>query len=78
MDKIRLSDKQIKCLKAAGFEGFIDILYLNTDDVLDYVFNIVVSLESHNKNYTKDQYHKISALDDLVSALYRGRENDNV
>ena len=39
------------------------------DDVYFYVSHISEWLESHNKNYTKDQYYNICALKDALECL---------
>lgn len=39
------------------------------DDVYFYVSHISEWLESHNKNYTKDQYYNICALKDALKCL---------
>jgi hypothetical protein len=66
--KIILNERQKDGLKKAGFEGIAE----DTDNILFYTFNMLDVLESHNKNYTKDQYHRISALKDIFEALYKG------
>lgn len=65
---IEINEKQKKNLKAIGFEGLAE----DTDNILSYVHKILEVLESHNKNYTKDQYYKISTLNDIFKALYEG------
>lgn len=66
--KIILNERQKDGLKKAGFEGIAE----DTDNILFYTFNMLDVLESHNKNYTKDQYQRISALKDIYEALYKG------
>ena len=66
--KITLNERQKDGLKKAGFEGMAE----DTDSILFYTFNMLDVLESHNKNYTKDQYNRISALKDIFEALYKG------
>lgn len=39
------------------------------DDVYFYVYHIAEWLESHNKNYTQDQYYNICALKDALECL---------
>lgn len=39
------------------------------EDVYFYMKNIIEHLESHNKNYTKDQYYKISILKDIMNMI---------
>lgn len=65
---IEINEKQKKNLKAIGFEGLAE----DTDNILSYVHKTLEALESHNKNYTKDQYYKISTLNDIFKALYEG------
>ena len=66
--KITLNERQKDGLKKAGFEGMAE----DTDNILFYTFHMLDVLESHNKNYTKDQYNRISALKDIFEALYKG------
>lgn len=66
--KIVLNERQKDGLKKAGFEGMAE----DTDNILFYTFHMLDVLESHNKNYTKDQYNRISALKDIFEALYKG------
>ena len=66
--KITLNDSQKENLKSAGFTGFTE----DTDEILFYTFHMLEVLESHNKNYTKDQYNRISTLKDIFAALYKG------
>lgn len=42
------------------------------EDVYFYMKNIIEYLESHNKNYTKNQYYKISALKDIMDMIDAG------
>ena len=62
---ITLNDEQKKNLKNAGFAGFAE----DPDEILFYTFHMLEVLESHNKNYTKDQYNRISILKDVFTAL---------
>lgn len=39
------------------------------DDMYLYVKQLVEWLESHNMNYTKEQYRKISDLKDIISCI---------
>ena len=66
--RIELNDTQKENLKNAGFAGFAE----DTDEILFYTFHMLEVLESHNKNYTKDQYNRISILKDVFTALYNG------
>lgn len=43
-------------------------------DMYLYVQRLVTWLESHNKNYNKEQYHKISDLKDIISCIDYGVE----
>lgn len=42
------------------------------EDVYFYMKNIIKYLESHNRNYTKNQYYKISALKDIMDMIDAG------
>ena len=42
------------------------------EDVYFYMKNIIEYLESHNKNYTKNQYYKISTLKDIMNMIDAG------
>lgn len=44
------------------------------DDMYLYVKRLVEWLESHNMNYTKEQYRKISDLKDIISCIDYGVE----
>jgi esterase/lipase superfamily enzyme len=52
-----------KLLKETGcsFNSYDDILYY-LNSLLDY-------LTTHNKNYTKEQYHKINLINDIIKCL---------
>ena len=65
---ITLNDDQKKALEDIGFKGFTE----DTDNILFYVHRVLCDLEHHNKNYTKDQYYKISTLQDIFAALCQG------
>ena len=65
---ITLNDRQKDGLIKAGYEGMAE----DTDNILFYTFHMLDVLESHNKNYTKDQYNRISELKDIFEALYNG------
>lgn len=41
----------------------------NLEDIYFYADSIIDWLESHNKNYTKEQYGKITILKDLIEML---------
>lgn len=41
----------------------------NMEDIYFYIFHIMEWLESHNKNYTKEQYYKISIVNDILHCL---------
>lgn len=43
-------------------------------DMYLYVQRLVTWLESHNKNYNKEQYRKISDLKDIISCIEYGVE----
>lgn len=42
------------------------------EDVYFYMKNIIEYLESHNRNYTKNQYYKISTLKDIMNMIDAG------
>lgn len=42
------------------------------EDVYFYMKNIIEYLESHNRNYTKEQYYKISILKDIMNMIDAG------
>lgn len=65
MDEIKLEINHEK-LTACGFsfESWID-MYL-------YVKSLMEWLESHNKNYTKEQYYKISSLKEILDCIDYG------
>lgn len=65
--KIIINEEQAKRLDAAGFDIMKD-----TDEILFYTYNMIQWLNTHNKNFTKDQEHRIGALNDLWDALYKG------
>lgn len=64
---ITINEEQARRLEAAGFDVMKD-----TDEILFYTYNMIQWLNTHNKNYTKDQEHRIGALCDLWEALYKG------
>lgn len=41
----------------------------NLEDVYFYAYHCVDYLQSHNKNYTKEQYNRIIALKDIFEFL---------
>ena len=44
-------------------------IYYNLDEILEEVKSKIIWLESHNKNYTKEQYYKICDLYDFIRCL---------
>lgn len=52
-----------KLLKESG------LTFKTLDDCFLYVSNIIDYLESHNKNYNKNQYYKIQTLKDICNAV---------
>lgn len=66
--KITLNDQQKENLKAAGY----DILAEDPEEIFFYTWTRLLDLESHNKNYTKNQYYMISNLKDIYTALQKG------
>ena len=65
--KITLNEKQQEALKKAGFDLFAE----DTDNMMFYVHSLIEWLESHNKNYNKEQYHRIQILNDILTAIYK-------
>jgi len=63
-----LTDDQKNRLQKAGLPGMAE----DTDNILFYTYHLLDYLESHNKNYTKQQYHQIQSLFDIFEALYKG------
>lgn len=55
------------------FEQILDTIGLNFENnetiLLDYVIKQLEYLESHNKNYTRQQYYKILDLLEIVKAI---------
>lgn len=41
-------------------------------DIYSYISGLVDWLESHNKNYTKEQYHKIVILKEILDCIDYG------
>lgn len=41
----------------------------NMDDLYLYMCSIIEWLECHNKNYTKEQYYRISILKDVIDFI---------
>ena len=41
----------------------------NIDDIFFYFSNMLDWLESHNKNYTKEQYNRILTLKEICDCL---------
>lgn len=67
---VTYNEKQEKNLKNAGFTGLA-----NDPDGLDtifYLFKLADYLQHHNKNYTKSQYEKITAIYDVLQAIENG------
>ena len=58
---MKINKKEI--LKNIGIE------FTNNDDYLLYMINLIDYLESHNKNYTKEQYFKISELKEMINNI---------
>lgn len=55
------------------FEQILNTIGLNFENnetiLLDYVIKQLEYLESHNKNYTRQQYYKILDLLEIVKAI---------
>ena len=64
---ITINEEQARRLNAAGFGAMED-----TEQILFYTYHMIDWLNTHNKNYTKEQEHRIVALCDLWEALYKG------
>lgn len=41
-------------------------------DIYSYISELVDWLESHNKNYTKEQYHKIISIKEILDCIDYG------
>lgn len=41
----------------------------NKEDLYFYIKNTIDFLESHNKNYTKEQYHRIIDLKEILENI---------
>lgn len=65
MDEIKLAINYEK-LAACGFS------FESWSDMCLYVQSLVEWLESHNKNYTKEQYHRISSLKEILDCIDYG------
>lgn len=65
MDEIKLAINHEK-LAACGFS------FESWSDMYLYVQSLVEWLESHNKNYTKEQYHRISSLKEILDCIDYG------
>lgn len=65
--KITLNDSQKEALINAGYEGFAK----DTDDMMFYIHSLTDWLESHNKNYNREQYDRIAILNELLTAIYK-------
>lgn len=50
-------------MQKIGFE------FESMEDVYFYIFYMIEWLESHNKNYTKEQYYRISIVNDILHSL---------
>ena len=62
--------KKIKDKTGIDFENFGNSKeYENEQDALYYIIKHLEFLESHNKNYTKEQYNKIIDLLDIIKAI---------
>lgn len=44
-------------------------VYDNFDEILDEMKSKIIWLESHNKNYTKEQYYKVCDLYNFIRCL---------
>lgn len=65
-------DKAIKCNDIVIDTEQLENIGFTFDDSTSfvcYICSLVTWLESHNKNYTKEQYHKISLLNDLLKCI---------
>lgn len=45
------------------------ILYSGSDDLIWYIQQLLYYLNTHNKNYTKDQQYKINLLTDIFECV---------
>lgn len=58
---MRINNKQLKSNTGLSFESFTDMIY--------YIENHLAYLKAHNKNYTKEQEHRIDDLYEIVMAI---------
>lgn len=47
----------------------INILFSNDNNCLAYLERLIDELESHNKNYTKEQYFKILQAQEIIKNI---------
>lgn len=59
---IKINEEKMKAIGFSYNENEWSDLYI-------YIRAELQWLESHNKNYTKEQYHRISTLKDLIEAI---------
>ena len=65
MDRIKLGISHEKLAEQGwSFEDW--------SDIYSYISGLVDWLESHNKNYTKEQYHKIVILKEILDCIDYG------
>jgi hypothetical protein len=58
-------NKILEALKKQGF-GFESL-----EDIILYLAPICEFLATHNKNYTKEQLHKIETIAEIVKTAYK-------
>lgn len=58
-----MNKKMIEELKKQGF-GFETV-----EDMILYLLPICEFLKTHNKNYTKEQFHKIETIAEIINAI---------
>ena len=69
--KITLNQDQKEKLIKSGYDCFAGFAE-ETENMFFYLHSLIEWLECHNKNYTKEQYHRIQIANDLLNALYKG------
>lgn len=50
------------------------LMDMDDGDIYSHIKTLVKWLESHNKNYTKEQYHKISDLNEILNHISCSKE----
>ena len=65
-------DKAIKCnnivIDTEKLEN-LGFTFEDPESFICYITSLSSWLQSHNKNYTKEQYHRITTLNDLLNCI---------